>query len=448
MNPIMMQLCRRCKQLASAPFRFVLLLAVTLFLTAGQTCSVSSAAQPPRYQNTIRGRQFYRSLTVSYTPHIPRRAILYQRFAYTLGLLSIVWHVLGLWLLLRSGLSAGIRAKVNYTAPNKKTHKRLAPPFRTVALFVFAYMVIMLLWSLPVHIAGYLLEHHFGFSRQTPAGFVMDSIRGLLVSLILIPLIWGTYWLQAKQPRRWWLFLWALALPLLCTESVLQPILIAPLYNRFTPLPAGRLRTDLLALAAHAGITNAHIFVADTSKRTTHVNAYVTGIGPTTRIVIEDTGLRLLPEDQILAMMGHEMGHYVERHVWILLFSNVLGAGGILWLIAKLLPRLIFRKRRVYRLKGINDVAALPLVLLTLYLILELQMPVANALSRYLEHRADAFGLQTTHLNMASARLYVGFAERDYSDPDPPLLLHLWFGSHPTLKQRSDFALRFHAPNN
>lgn len=438
----MMRLYQPCKQNALQQFRFLPLLALLLFFAAGQTCYVPSGAQP-RFKSVTRDRQLTYRLTVIYTPHIPRRAIRYQRTAYALGLFSIVWHVLGLWLLLQSGLSARIRDKISQGGRSAQQ----SPAFRTVALFVLVYMLIMLLWSLPISIAGYNLEHHFGFSRQTAAGFVIDHGRGLLINLIFIPLIWGTYWLQAKQPRRWWLILWALALPLLCTESILQPILIAPIYNNFTPLPAGRLRNDLLALAARSGITNAHVFVADSSRRTTHVNAYVTGIGPTTRIVIEDTALRLLPEDQLLAMMGHEMGHYVERHVWVLLISNVLGAGIFLWLIAALLPRLIFRKRRVYGLKGIKDVAALPLVLLMLYVMLEIQMPVANALSRYLEHRADAFGLQTTHLNEASARLYVGFAERDYSDPDPPLLLHLWFGTHPTLKERIDYALHFQAAN-
>ena len=384
-----------------------------------------------------------------YMPRVPRRAVLYQRSAYTLGLAGVGWHISGLWLLLRLGVSARLRDSV---------YRRLgrgrfavtpicgkAPPFRAVLLYGLAYLGIMALWAMPVGLAGLLLERCFGFGHESIAAFLLDDLRGLLPNLVLIPLVWAIYKLRARSPRRWWLVVWALLLPLLIVQSVVQPVLIAPLYNRFTPLPPGPLRDRMLALAGRAGITNAHVFVADTSRRTSHVNAYVTGIGPTTRIVIEDTALRALPPDQLTAMMGHEMGHYVEGHLWIELASSGLGAGLLLWLLAQLLPRLAYRTRRRYRLRGAWDIGGLPLLSLTLYILLQIQLPLANALSRHLEHRADRFGLQTTGLNDATARLFVGFAERDYSDPNPPLLLHLWWGTHPTLAERIDYARHFPA---
>jgi STE24 endopeptidase len=378
-----------------------------------------------------------------YTPHVPRRAVLYQRSAYTLGLFGLVWHGLGIWLLLRTGLSARWRDGVYRSARRSPPRYGKAPPLYAVALFVMTYLVFILVWTLPIGLAGLALEHRFGFSRQTVGGYFVDDLRGLLFNAILVPLIWGAYWLRARSPRRWWLIVWACTLPLLCIQMVVQPVVVAPLYNHFTPLPPGPLRDKLLALASQASITHARVFVADTSRRTTHVNAYVTGIGPTTRIVIEDTALQTLPEDQLLAMMGHEMGHYVEGHIWVSLVVGAAGAGVFLWLLAQLVPRLAYRTRRRYGLHGAWDLAALPLVMLTLFVLLEAQLPVANALSRYLEHRADTFGLRTTGLNDATARLFVGFAERDYADPDPPRVLHLWFGTHPTLSERIDYARHF-----
>ncbi len=387
-----------------------------------------------------------------YTPRVPERAILYQRAAYALGLAGIGWHILGLWLLLRSGASARLRNGV-YRLIGRGRFARQpacgkAPPFRAVLLYGGVYLIIMRCWALPLGLTDLILERRFGFGHESAGAFLLDDARGLLFDAVLIPLVWGIYALRARFKRRWWLIVWAMLLPLLCLQSVVEPVLIAPLYNHFMPLPRGPLRDKLLALARSAGVTNARVFVADTSRRTTHVNAYVTGIGPSTRIVIEDTALRALPDDQLRAMLAHEMGHYIEGHIWITLLSAGLGAGLLLWLLAGLLPRLAYRTRRRYGLHGAWDLAALPLLSLTLYLLIQAQLPLANALSRYLEHRADRFGLQTTGLNDATARLFVGFAERDYSDPNPPLLLHLWWGTHPTLAERIAYARHFSKTDN
>lgn len=387
-----------------------------------------------------------------YTPRVPERAILYQRSAYALGLAGIGWHILGLWLLLRSGASARLRNGVYRLIGRGRSAVHpvcgKAPPFRAVLLYGGVYLGFMRCWALPIGLTDLMLERHFGFGHESVGAFLQDDARGLLFDAVLVPLVWGIYTLRARFTRRWWLIVWALLLPLLCLQSVVEPVVVAPLYNHFTPLPPGPLRDEMLALAVRAGITNARVFVADTSRRTTHVNAYVTGIGPSTRIVIEDTALHTLPDDQLRAMLGHEMGHYIEGHIWITLLSGGLGAGALLWLLAQLLPRLAYRVRRRYGLHGAWDLAALPLLSLTLYLLIQAQLPLANALSRYLEHRADRFGLQTTELNDATARLFVGFAERDFSDPNPPLLLHLWWGTHPTLAERIAYARHFSSTEN
>lgn len=377
-----------------------------------------------------------------YTPHVPPRAIAYQRSGRILGLCGIAWGLLGLWLLLRTGLSARLRRAVfrwlRLAPPSG--HADSPPPFRAVAGYVIVYSLLLLVWMLPFRIAGLALEYHFGFSHVTALEFVGDLARDAVFGLVDIPLIWAGYWLLARSPRRWWLWLWALLVPLLFLQIVLYPVVVAPVYNRFTPLAPGPLRDKILGLAAKAGITGGRVFVEDTSRRTDHVNAYVTGVGPTTRIVINDTALRQLPEDELLAMVGHEMGHYVEGHVWIEFATGILGAGAFLWIASWLLPWMVRRWGPSWGLWGLSDLAALPLVMLTVRLFLLAQAPIENAESRYLEHRADAFGLRVTHLNDAMARLFVRFAERDFSDPNPPAWLQFWFGTHPTLSERIAFA--------
>lgn len=379
-----------------------------------------------------------------YTPHVPARAIAYQREARILGLFGLFWHLLGLWLLLRTGLS--VRFRDMAWGRRAQTDGRTSPPPVAVLLRYYAlFVVTMGLWVLPISLLRFRLEHAYGFSNQGIGAFFRDVALNRGIDFAEFPLLWGVYRLMARSPGRWWLWMWAATAPLLFFIIVIQPVAIAPLFNRYTPLAPGPLRDKILALAAKSGITGGRVFVENTSVRTEHVNAYVTGLGPSTRIVLNDTALRLLPEDQILAMVGHEMGHYVEGHIWWGFAIGALGAGAFLWPVSVLLPLLEERRRKSWRTIGVLDLAAMPAIFLAVSLFLLLQSPVESAISRVMEHRADAFGLRVTGLDDATARLMVGFAERDYSDPDPPRWLQFWFGTHPTLKERIAFARSYRA---
>lgn len=373
--------------------------------------------------------------------HIPPQAIAYQRARRALGLFGMGWNVLGMWLFLRAGSAArlrGILHRGKRTEPDSETIP--VPSFRLLLFYYAAFTGILLLWNLPISLMGLRIEHQYGFSTQTVFGFFRDLALSFGFELPTVLLFGGGLRLYARTPRHWWKILWAVSVPVIVFLFILEPVVVAPAFNQYTPLPDTPLRGKIIALASQAGITRANVFVEDTSKRTRHVNAYVTGIGPTTRIVINDTALQTLPEDQILAMLGHEMGHYVEGHIWAGMVGAIVGMGAFLWLLSRLLPYLVRRKAAVWRLNGVTDLATIPLLSLIITLFMIVQAPIANGISRYLEHRADAFGLRLTHLNDANVRLFIGFAERDYSDPDPPALLQFWFGTHPTLEERIKFA--------
>lgn len=377
-----------------------------------------------------------------YTPHVPPRAVAYTHTQRTLGLVGMVWSLLGLWLLVRSGGSTRLRNAVYSLVRCALPEENRPVPFRALLVFYGLYTLIMLLWNLPFGLAELATEWRYGFSHESLAMYLGDALKSWGIGLAVAPLIGGMAWLLVRSPRRWWLWLWGLTLPLLIGVLILDPLVIEPLFHKFTPLPAGPLRTRILALAARSGVPRADIFVEDTSRRTAHVNAYVTGVGPAARIVLNDTAIQTLPEDQLLAMIGHEMGHYVEKHIYYGLLSGAIGSGAFYFLAFRLRPLLERRTRKNKTgLRGPLDLAALPLLFFYLHVALLAQDPIANAEARYMEHRADAFGLRVTGLDTATARLMVGFAERDYSDPDPPALLHFWFGTHPTLKERIAFAL-------
>ena len=377
-----------------------------------------------------------------YSPHIPPRALAYTRTQRALGLTGMVWSLLGLWLLVRSRLSVQLRNIVYGLLGWPLPEENCPSPFRALLVFYGLYTLLMALWNLPFGLAELATEWRYGFSHERLAMYLADAAKDWGIGLALAPLLCGVYWLTVRTPRRWWLWMWGLTLPLLIGVLILQPLVIAPLFNSYAPLSAGPLRTKILALAARMGVPHADVFVEDTSLHTAHVNAYVTGVGPAARIVLNDTALQTLPEDQLLAMIGHEMGHYVEKHIWFGLLSGALGSGAFYFLAFRLWPLLERRTRQSKTgLRGPLDLAALPLLFFYFNVAVLIQNPIASAESRYMEHRADAFGLRITGLHTATARLMVGFAERDFSDPDPPALLHFWFGTHPTLKERIAFAL-------
>ncbi|MCS6775269.1 MAG: M48 family metalloprotease [Chloroherpetonaceae bacterium] len=381
----------------------------------------------------------------AYTIRVPPEAIAYQRWGRVIGLSSTALHLMGLYLLLHCGGACRLRDTVYRWLRCSPPQYGHPPALRACALYFLLYSLVALTWRFPPTLARFGLEHAYGFSRQSLPGLLGDTLLSLLFGMALVPVLAGGYWLHWRLPRTGWVVAWLALLPLLVFQSLIYPVFIAPAYHRYTPLPAGELREQVMELARRAGIPDARILVEDTSRRTRHVNAYVTGIGPTARIVFNDTALRILPRDQLLAMTGHEIGHYVEGHLRVHLMAAAIGAGVFLWGAWRILPLCIRRYGPRWGVQHTYDLAGLPAVLLVLSGFLLLQSPLESALSRTLERRADAYGLRLTGLREATARLFVGFAERDYTDPDPPRWLHFWFGTHPPLKERIRFTLTFDA---
>lgn len=406
----------------------VALLLLVLVLTADAPPAVAQTVSP-----TVSSASSAASISL---PPATARIKAYNRTWYALYFVGTAWEMLGLGLLLRFRAGPALRDAVGQRTRNR---------FLQTVLFFAAISLLLAVWRLPLGYYAYAFDRSYGFARQSIGLWLADRGRGYLVGLFSAVAVWLGYWLLRRSPRRWWLWLWLAAVPWLAAQAALWPVVIAPLYNRFTPMPESPLRSRLLDLASRAGIRGARVYVVDSSRRTTKLNAYVAGVGPTKRIVIWDTTLKALSEDEVAAIMGHEMGHYVLHHVW---WSVVAGSGGalvILWLLSRALPWTIRRWGDSLGIRGTDDLAGLPLVLLLLYVALFLQTPAASGLSRYQEHEADRFGLELTGLNEATARAFIAFVNRDYADPDPPPFIVFWFYTHPPLRDRVDFALTYHA---
>ena len=270
-----------------------------------------------------------------------------------------------------------------------------------------------------------------------------DHLLGYLFGLILAPAAVFVYWLIHRSPRRWWIWIWALSVPWQIGSVYIWPIIVAPTYNDFRRLEDTKLRDDLITLAEKAGIPNVDVYQVDSSRRTTRLNAYFSGIGPSKRIVIYDNTLKILSPDEIEAIMGHEIGHYVLRHtLWNIIFG-IVGAFVILWILAHALPRVMQKWGKQSDVCGIEDIGGLPMLMTVVYFLLLIQTPIESAISRSQERAADRFGLELVGKNEAAARAFIQFVHHDFSDPDPPKWIVWWSYSHPPLKERVEFALNY-----
>lgn len=363
----------------------------------------------------------------------------YSRTRYALYFIGTAYGLLALWGVLASGLSARLRAWAE--------GRHWAKFWTLLVYYALLTLVLVVIQAPLTFYSGYWLEHQYGLSGQSLGGWLSDEAKGTVVSAALnVLLFWLLFWLIEKSPRRWALWLWGALIPILAFGIFLEPVLIEPLFNKFTPLPPGPLRTRIHALAVQAGIPNAPIYVADESRRTNTTNAYVTGIGPSARIVIWDTTLKQLPEDEIVGIVGHEMGHYVEKHIYWGFAATVLALLLALPLVQKIVTWLMARYGPRWRLRGLADFAAVPVFLLTLSVLSFLADPLTNGASRYIEHRADAYGLRVTHDGPAMARAFVFFAQHDLDDPYPPPFIKFWLYNHPPLGERIDFVMGRRSP--
>jgi Zn-dependent protease with chaperone function len=259
---------------------------------------------------------------------------------------------------------------------------------------------------------------------------------GLVVGALII---WVPYLLLARSPERWWLWTGVLALPFFTLVLLITPVYIAPLFNKFGPMKDKVLEDQVLAVAAQAGVEGARVFEVNKSVDTEKVNAYVTGIGRTKRIVLWDTLLARLTPEQTRFVVGHELGHYVLGHVWTSILVSWLLTLAALYGAHRSSGLLLSRFGGRFGFTTLADPASLPLLMLLLSLFSFAIGPAALALSRHHERQADRFGLDLTRDNQAAATAFVALQKQNLAVPRPGLLYTIFRASHPPIGERVDF---------
>jgi STE24 endopeptidase len=241
--------------------------------------------------------------------------------------------------------------------------------------------------------------------------------------------------LVRRFPRRWWIPGSGVVVAFGVVTIWLWPVVVDPLFNDFEPLPEGRLRSDVLELARRADVKVGEVYRVDASRRTTAVNAYVGGIGPTKRVVLYDNLIDDLPPEQVRQVVAHELGHQKHRDLYRGLLWLALVAPAGVYLVQRLAEA--FGRREGLGVPGRKaGPAALPAIALAVSLVSLALGSASNVLSRQVEARADAFSLDLTRNPAAHIALERELAERNVADPDPPALLHALFGTHPTTIER------------
>ncbi len=310
---------------------------------------------------------------------------------------------------------------------------------------VCLYFIILVLlnyglsWPLSYY-QGFVRPHAYGLSNQTFLKWFTDSLKSLGIVLVVGCLfLWIPYLLLKKSPRGWWFYAWLALLPVFFFVVMVQPVVIAPLFNQFGPVKDKALEAKIIALAEKAGIHGSRVYEVNKSVDTKTSNAYVSGFLGTKRIVLWDTIIKQLNERELLFVMGHEMGHYALGHVvkgilcsW---FLTLIALYGIHVTARGLIGRFAGR----FGFDSLSDIASVPLIILLINVFSLALTPIGFAYSRHMEHEADRFGLEITHYNHSAASGFVKIEKENLGYPRPGLLFTIWLGTHPSTGDRIDF---------
>ena len=300
---------------------------------------------------------------------------------------------------------------------------------------IFSVMLLSALVDLPLSLySQFVIEARHGFNRMTPALFLSDLLKQTLLGLAIgAPVITVVLWLMAAMGSLWWLWVWLFWSAFNLLLMFVYPTWIAPLFNRFTPLPDGEMKTRIEALLSRCGFRSNGLFVMDGSKRSSHGNAYFTGFGDNKRIVFFDTLLERLKPAEVEAVLAHELGHFRKRHIvqrMVLMFAASLG---FLWLLGQLIDSPWF-----YAGLGVpaqSTALALILFFLVVPVFLFPLSPLTSQLSRRHEFEADAYAAE--HANASDlVRALVKLYDDNAATLTPEPLHSLFHDSHPPAAQR------------
>lgn len=364
------------------------------------------------------------------------RSDAYFEGGYWLILWQFLWGTAALLILLHFGLSARLR-----DGAGRFTHSR----FLQAAIYSAGFTLFTFAVELPLSVyADFFREHQYGLSTQTAGAWFADLLKELGLDIVLGALAVAVFYaLLRRVGRTWWLWGTGVAMVFLTLALVVGPVFIAPLFNTYKPLTDSRVRDPILSLARANGIQASDVWEMDASRQTTRISANVSGLMGTERITLNDNLLKRASTPAVLAVMGHEMGHYVLNHGYKMLLSLGLLIAIAFAIVGRVFPALAARYEDRWRIRGIDDPAGLPLIVAIFSACFFVMTPLTNTIVRTSEYEADVFGLN-------AARQPDGFAEAalllgDYRKLHPGPIEEILFFDHPSGYTRIYTAMRWKA---
>jgi Zn-dependent protease with chaperone function len=381
--------------------------------------------------------------TTEYT--LPPDKLAKSKALYDLGgrlrIIDTLYDLLVLLALLYFGIAAKYRDWAERVSSKR---------FVQALVFVPLLLLTITVLDLPLDAYGHSISREYGLSVQGWGSWFGDVGKGFLVGLILfIVAIWGVMSLIRKSPRRWWFYTWVCAIPFIIFLIFLAPIVIDPLFNKFEPLDKSNPQlVDAIEKVTERGgliIPRDRMFLMKASEKVTTLNAYVTGFGPSKRVVVWDTTIKNATTPETLFVYGHEMGHYVLNHIVIGICATAVGLFIGFYLLYRIANWAFARFQQRWRIRELGDWVAVPMLLLIFSLMGTVSAPIGNGFSRVLEHNADIYGLEVTHgINANSsevaAHTFQILGELSLSYPHPSKFVVFWYYNHPPIPDRVRFA--------
>ncbi len=356
----------------------------------------------------------------------------------------------GYWLLLWDFLAGSaillLLLQLGWSARMRDLAGRLSRfrPLQTM-LYWIQFLLVTTVLGFPLTVyEGYVREHQYGLATQAFGPWFADQVKGLLLGLVIGGVIaMALFGVVRRLMRTWWIWGAAVAVVFLAAGLMIGPVYLVPVFNTVTRLDNPQLAGSILSMARANGIPARDVFVVDASRQTTRISADVSGLGQTLRITLNDNLLNRGTPEQIQAVMGHEMGHYVLHHVYLDLafFTLVIVAGFafLRWGLEQGLRRWGDR----WQVRGVGDLAVLPLAALLISAFFFVLTPVLNTISRLQEEEADTFGLNASRQPDGMAQVALEVAEYRKLNPGP--VEEMIFFDHPSGRNRIYAAMRWKA---
>ncbi|KAJ51789.1 Zn-dependent protease with chaperone function [Clostridium tetanomorphum] len=337
-------------------------------------------------------------------------------------------------------LTTGFSIKIKSIAENISSHLILQ-----IAIYFIIFTTINCLITLPLdYYSSFINKHNFGLSNQSSLKWFSDYFKSFSLSMIIGAIfIWIPYFIIKASPKKWWLYLGVLSIPVLLFTTFISPRYIDPLFNKYTAIENKNLEKKIYEQLEKVGLENSNLYQVDKSVDTKEMNAYMTGVFSSKRIVLWDTTINKLSENETLAVTAHEIGHYVMGHVWKSIVLGGLFTILILYLVNKTALWIIFNFGKNLGFDKLYDIAALPLIILLMNFFIFLGNPVINTYSRYVERQADTFQLELTKDTNSAITSTIKLHENSLALPHPSKIYEIWYYTHPSYYDRIKFATEY-----